>query len=64
MNKQQLKGNWNVIKGRLKKAYADLTDDDLKHAEGNLDELVGIIQKRVGRQQDEIRREVEDMLRH
>ncbi|MGC4016316.1 MAG: CsbD family protein [Luteolibacter sp.] len=63
MNKQQIKGNWNVLKGRLKKAYADLTDDDLKHAEGNLDELVGIIQQRVGRRQEEIRREVEDMLR-
>lgn len=63
MNKQQIKGNWNVLKGRLKKAYADLTDDDLKHAEGNLDELVGIIQQRVGRRREEIRREVEDILR-
>jgi len=62
MNKEQFKGNWNILKGRLKQAYADLTDDDLKHAEGNLDELVGIIQRRVGRQKEDIRREVESML--
>ena len=43
-----LKGNWNVIKGKLKQAYGDLTDDDLKYVEGQEDELVGRLQKRLG----------------
>ena len=43
-----LKGNWNVVKGKLKQAYGDLTDDDLAYTEGKEDELVGRIQKRVG----------------
>ena len=34
MNELQLKGNWNVIKGKLKQAYGDLTDDDLAYTEG------------------------------
>ena len=26
----KLKGNWNVIKGKMKQQYAELTDDDLE----------------------------------
>jgi len=43
-----LKGNWNVVKGKLKQAYGDLTDDDLTYVDGKEDELVGRIQKRIG----------------
>ena len=57
--KLSLKGNWNVIKGKLKQAYGDLTDDDLKYVEGQEDELVGRIQKRVGSTSTEIRHMLE-----
>jgi len=53
--KLSLTGNWNVIKGKLKQAYGELTDDDLKYTEGQEDELVGRIQKRVGATGAEIR---------
>ena len=43
-----LKGNWNVVKGKMKQAYGDLTDDDLTYVDGKEDELVGRIQKRIG----------------
>lgn len=33
MNKQELSGNWNEQKGRLKQKFANLTDDDLMFAE-------------------------------
>jgi len=54
MNKLQIKGNWNVLKGKAKQAWADLTDDDLQYVEGQEDELVGRIQKRVGKTREEI----------
>jgi uncharacterized protein YjbJ (UPF0337 family) len=53
--KLSLKGNWNVIKGKLKQSYGELTDDDLTYVEGQEDELVGRIQKRVGATTAEIR---------
>ena len=43
-----LKGNWNVVKGKMKQAYGDLTDDDLAYTDGKEDELVGRIQKKIG----------------
>jgi uncharacterized protein YjbJ (UPF0337 family) len=48
MNTLQLKGNWNIAKGKLKQKYAQLTDEDLRFAEGEQDELIGRIQKRTG----------------
>jgi uncharacterized protein YjbJ (UPF0337 family) len=51
----KLKGNWNVVKGKLKQAYGDLTDDDLKFEEGKEDELVGRIQKRIGTTASDVR---------
>jgi uncharacterized protein YjbJ (UPF0337 family) len=48
MDKLQIKGDWNIIKGKLKQKWASLTDDDLQYAEGKQDELHGRIQKRTG----------------
>jgi uncharacterized protein YjbJ (UPF0337 family) len=59
--KLQLKGNWNEVKGKLKQKYGQLTDDDLAFAEGKEDELLGRLQKRLGRTKDELRAEIEDI---
>ncbi|MGZ3920924.1 MAG: CsbD family protein [Bacteroidia bacterium] len=50
----KIRGNWNEIKGKIKQEYAVLNDDDLKYEEGKDDELVGRIQKKVGKTKDEI----------
>lgn len=60
MNKLQIKGNWNEIKGKLKQKFADLTDDDLTFAEGREDELLGRLQQRLGKSEEEIRRAIEE----
>jgi uncharacterized protein YjbJ (UPF0337 family) len=52
----KMKGNWNIVKGKLKKAYGDLTDDDLTYVEGKEDELMGRIQKRIGKTATDVRR--------
>jgi uncharacterized protein YjbJ (UPF0337 family) len=59
--KLQMKGTWNEVKGKLKQKYGQLTDDDLAFAEGKEDELLGRLQKRVGRSADELRAEIENM---
>ena len=59
--KLQVKGGWNEVKGKLKQKYGQLTDDDLIFAEGKEDELLGRLQKRLGRTKDELRAEIEDM---
>ena len=49
-----LKGNWNQLKGKVKQAYGDMTDDDLTHEEGKDDELLGKLQTKTGKTRDEV----------
>jgi uncharacterized protein YjbJ (UPF0337 family) len=61
MNKLQFKGSWNEVKGKLKQQYGNLTDDDLVFAEGKDDELIGRLQKKLGKTKDEVRQMVEKL---
>jgi uncharacterized protein YjbJ (UPF0337 family) len=54
MNKLSIKGNWNETAGKLKQKFANLTDDDLLFAEGKEDELLGKLQKKLGKTKEEI----------
>ncbi|MGV3706237.1 MAG: CsbD family protein [Arcticibacter sp.] len=54
MDKLELKGKWNEIKGKVKQAYGDLTDDDLTYQEGQEDELYGRLQSKTGKTRDEV----------
>jgi len=50
----KLRGTWNEIKGKAKQQYADLTDNDLLYEEGKEDEMVGRLQKKLGKSRDEV----------
>lgn len=54
MDKLEIKGNWNELKGKAKQEYGDLTDDDLAYEEGKEDELVGRIQNKLGKTREEV----------
>lgn len=58
MTKLELKGSWNEVKGKLKQKYGQLTDDDLTFAEGKDDELLGRLQKKLGRTKEDLRTEI------
>jgi uncharacterized protein YjbJ (UPF0337 family) len=51
-----VKGTWNTVKGKLKQAYGNLTDDDLKYEEGKEDELLGRLQTKTGKTKDELKK--------
>lgn len=59
MNKDQVNGQWDQTKGKAKKAWAELTDDDFLKAEGSTDKLVGIIQKRFGDTKEAIKKKID-----
>jgi uncharacterized protein YjbJ (UPF0337 family) len=54
MDKLTLKGNWNELKGKMKQANAQLTDDDLQYEEGKDDEFLGRMQQKLGKTKDEV----------
>lgn len=54
MDKLELKGKWNEIKGKVKQEYAVLTDNDLMYEDGKEDELIGRIQDKLGKTREEV----------
>jgi uncharacterized protein YjbJ (UPF0337 family) len=54
VNTQILQGQWNQVRGQLKKKWGQLTEDDLKFANGNIDQLIGRIQQKTGEARDSI----------
>lgn len=60
MTTTEIKGDWNVAKGKLKQKWASLTDDDLTFEEGKEDELLGRIQKRTGQTKEAIEKVMKD----
>lgn len=54
MNKLQFKGEWHELKGKLRQKFAELTDDDVDYAEGQEEELLGHLQKKLGKTQEEL----------
>lgn len=62
MNENILKGNWEQIKGQVRQKWGELTNDDVDRIAGRKQELVGMIQERYGRTQEEVEQEIDDFL--
>jgi len=58
MNRDELNGKADKVKGKAKQAWADVTDDQRLHDEGVADEASGEVQEGVGK----ARRKVGDAL--
>ncbi|MEQ8245485.1 CsbD family protein [Fulvivirga sp.] len=58
----QIEGNIDILKGKLKKKYGSLTDDDLIYQKGMDDEFIGRLQTKLGKTKAEIRHEITKLL--
>ncbi len=56
MNVQQIKGQWNEFRNKVKEKWESLTEDDLECADGNVDSVIGRIQRRTGETREAIER--------
>ncbi|MFZ4464023.1 MAG: CsbD family protein [Bacteroidales bacterium] len=56
MNIQEIKGNWNEQKGKLKQKFAILTDNDLSFVQGKKDEMYGRLQIKLGKTKEELQK--------
>ena len=61
LNQQTLSGNWNDVKGRLRKKWGQLTNDDVQTFDGNVERLIGMIQKRTGEARDSVEAFLEEV---
>lgn len=60
-NLTELKGSWNVTKGKLKQKFALLTDSDVLLVEGKQDEMLGRLQAKLGKTKAEIQKIISEL---
>lgn len=58
MNKKELEGKWNQVKGKFKQKYGNVTDEELTFAEGKFDEMLGRLQEKTGKKKEELKQEI------
>ena len=62
MQDLKAEGKWDKIKGHVKEAWGDLTDDDLDRTEGKRDQLVGTIKQKTGETVEKIEDKIRGIL--
>ena len=62
MNEDILKGKWSELKGKAKKKWGKLTDDDLMIVAGNKEKLVGVLQAKYGYAKEKAEEEYKSFL--
>lgn len=60
MNRNEIEGNWKQFKGRAKEKWGELTDDDLDRIEGRRERLIGVLQERYGKSQNQASKEADE----
>jgi uncharacterized protein YjbJ (UPF0337 family) len=61
MNRDQREGKFKQIKGKAKRIWGELTDDDFRKADGSSDKLFGIIQERFGDSRESIQQKLDSL---
>jgi uncharacterized protein YjbJ (UPF0337 family) len=61
MNKEELEGKAEALKGKVKQAAGELTDDDRLRDEGAADEVAGETQEAFGRGRRKVGEAIEDV---
>lgn len=61
INQQVLEGSWNELKGKIREKWGQLTQDDLQQFDGNIDQLIGKIQRKTGESREKISKFLEGL---
>jgi len=54
ITKEEMQGSWNQLVGEVQKRYSNITGDELAAVKGNVNQLVGLIQRKTGVTKDEV----------
>lgn len=62
MNENIAKGKWNEVKGKLQRAWGDLTGDELEATKGDFNSISGLLQKKYGLAQEDARSKLNQLI--
>lgn len=61
LNAQEVRGQWDQLRGKIKQKWGQLTEDDLQIMGGNIDELVGRIHQKTGEARETIEKFIAEL---
>lgn len=61
MNKDQIQGKWEQLKGKIKERWGKLTNDDLDVLEGKREVLAGKIQEAYGLAKEDVEKQLAEL---
>ncbi|MBY0316935.1 MAG: CsbD family protein [Bdellovibrionales bacterium] len=61
MNQDQAKGKWQEIKGEIRKAWGNITGDDLEQTKGSMEAIGGLIVQKYGSKKEEVSQSLKDI---
>ena len=64
MNQDIFEGKWEELKGKMKKSWGKLTDDDLEEIKGNQQEIYGKLQQHYGYTKEQAENAIRDLQKH
>jgi uncharacterized protein YjbJ (UPF0337 family) len=56
--RQKWEGRWDQLKGKARKLWGQLTDNELEKAKGDFRQIVGIIKERTGETEEQIEKKL------
>ncbi|CAN5631404.1 CsbD family protein [soil metagenome] len=55
-------GKWRQAKGAVKERWGEITDDEYRQTEGNIDQLAGKIQEKYGHAKEDVAEQLNKLL--
>ncbi|MFP4276452.1 MAG: CsbD family protein [Wenzhouxiangella sp.] len=62
MNKDQAHAQWDQLSAKVKQKWGDITDDEIKQAEGNIDELIARIREKYGDSKEAVAEKINQLM--
>lgn len=56
------RGDWNILKGKIRETWGDLTEDEVEKTAGRRSQLVGLIEKKYGESRSKAWTKVNDFV--
>jgi uncharacterized protein YjbJ (UPF0337 family) len=52
-SQESMSGNWHTVVGKVKEKFGQITSDDLTKVQGNMDQLIGLIERKAGQTREQ-----------
>jgi uncharacterized protein YjbJ (UPF0337 family) len=60
MNEHTMKGEWKIMRGKVRERWGKLTNDDLDVVAGRRDQLAGLLQKHYGLAKEDVEKQINE----